>query len=155
MKKIANQMHISYFNTNLKFEWLDNNIVTIIGWARSNDKISGLLDLRKNNNLKFSNNFFTSISIDKNNTLTIPYVDPELKLIYTIGKEESYMKVFDYNTGFIEKNSEFKASEMNKLSLMLNRQYLNKKESEVDRFIRYTKNRNIYCISFSPKFSKI
>jgi len=148
MKKIANQIHISYCNANLKFAWLDNNTVATIGWARSNDKILGLLDLRKNNNLKFSNNFFASISIDKKNTLTIPYVNPELKLIYTIGKEESYIKVFDYNTGFIEKNSEFKASELNKSSLMLNRQYLNKKDSEVDRFMRYTKDRNIYYISF-------
>ena len=148
MKNITNSVKTSFYNTNSKFAWIDNNTIAIIYWPKNNEKILGLLDLRKYDNLKLADNYFTSIEINKNNFSTIPYVNPELKLIYTVGKEESLIRVFGYNTGSLEKISELEVSELNKFSFILNRQYLNKEKLEIDRFARYTNDKNIFFDSF-------
>ena len=148
MKKLENPIQISYSTSNSKFAWIDNYTVATIGFGKNADKILGLLDLRKNNSLNSNYKFVSTVLIDKFNSLTIPYVNPELKLIYTVGKEESYMKIFDFNTGSLEKYGDFKNLELNNFSIHFNRQYLNKQKLEIDRFARYTKERNIYYVSF-------
>ena len=45
---------------------------------------------------KRSNNPYSTINIDSNSFQINPFVDPELKLIYAVGKEEKKIKVFDY-----------------------------------------------------------
>ena len=151
IKNIENQIQISNSNINSKFAWIDNNTIATIGWGRSAEKKLSLLDLRKNNSSNPNYNFFSSILIDKFNSLTTPYVNPDLKLIYTVGKEESLIKIFDYNTGSLEKYDDFNALELNNFSVYLNRQYLNKNKKEIDKFARYTKDRNIYYVSFYLK----
>ena len=148
MKTLENPIQISYSTSNSKFAWIDNYTVATIGFGKNADKILGLLDLRKNNSLNSNYKFVSTVLIDKFNSLTIPYVNPELKLIYTVGKEESYMKIFDFNTGSLEKYGDFKNLELNNFSIHFNRQYLNKQKLEIDRFARYTKERNIYYVSF-------
>ena len=130
-----------------KFAWLDNNSVATVSVNSDNKKVLSLLDIRKYNE---NNNYFSELEINQYTTLTIPYVNPELKLIYCVGKEESTIKIFDYCTGSLKKNNEFKASEANYCSVFLNRQYLNKSKMEVDRFARYSKDkRNIFYVSFN------
>ena len=129
-----------------KFAWLDNNSVATVSINSDNKKVLSLLDIRKYNE---NNNYFSELEINQYTTLTIPYVNPELKLIYCVGKDESAIKIFDYCTGSLKTNNEFKASEANNCSVFLNRQYLNKSKMEVDRFARYTKNRNIFYVSFN------
>ena len=124
-----------------KFAWLDNNYVATVGINSDNKKVLSILDIRKF--------FLSSIEIDQYTLVTVPYVNPELKLIYCVGKEENSIKVFDYCTGSLQKNNEFKAAEQNNFSVLLNRQYLNKSKMEVDRFARYTKNRKIFYVSFN------
>ena len=90
-----------------KFAWLDNNSVATVSVNSDNKKVLSLLDIRKYNE---NNNYFSELEINQYTTLTIPYVNPELKLIYCVGKEESTIKIFDYCTGSLKKNNEFKAS---------------------------------------------
>ena len=143
------QDQISQNSTVIKFAWLDNNNVATIGINNDNKKVLSLLDIRKSNEGLYNNYFFSSIEINQYTSVTVPYVNPELKLIYCVGKEESSIKVFDYCTGSLKKNNEFKALEQNNFSVFLNRQYLNKSKMEVDRFARLTKNRNIFYVSFN------
>ena len=139
---------ISEISTNSRFAWIDNNSICVVGWKQNGDKILSILDIRNNIEAQFNNSVISSILIDKYSSLTIPYVDPELKLIYTVGKEETSIKIFDYADGELKKNNEFKSSELNSFTLFFNRQYLNKEKTELDRMARYTKNRNIYYVSF-------
>ena len=147
-KKIVYQNQISELFTNSKFTWLDNNSIACIGWNRSSDKLLNLIDIRKNNGQKFNSAFHSSILIDKYTSQTTPFADPELKLIYTVAKEESYIKIFDYSSGTLKKYGDFKGTELNSFSIMFNRHLLNKQKSEIDRFARFTKKNNIFYISF-------
>jgi len=147
-KKIVYQNQISDLFNNSKFTWLDNNSIACIGWNRSSDKLLSLIDMRKNNGQKFNNAFHSSILIDKYTSQTTPFADPELKLIYTVAKEESYIKIFDYSSGTLKKHGDFKGTELNSFSIMFNRHLLNKQKSEIDRFARFTKKNNIFYISF-------
>ena len=83
----------------------------------------------------------------------MPFVNPELKIIYSIAKEEYDIKIYDYSSGKPIKSNEYKASETNNFSIYFNRNYLNKGKSEIDRFARLTKNKNIQFVKFflSPK----
>ena len=132
-----------------KFAWLDNNYVATVGINSDNKKVLSILDIRKSNENQYDNFFLSSIEINQYTSVTVPYVNQELKLIYCVGKEESSIKIFDYCTGSLQKNNEFKAAEQNNFSVLLNRQYLNKSKMEVDRFARYTKNRKIFYVSFN------
>ena len=145
------QEQISQNSLLSRFAWLDNNIVATIGNNKANKKVLSLLDIRKSNNQQNNGNgnVFSTIEINQYTSMTVPFINPELKLIYCIGRDESTIKVFDYCTGSLKKNNEFFASEPNNFSVLLNRQYLNKSKMEVDRFARYTKNRNIYYVSFN------
>ena len=143
------QEQITHNNLITKFTWVDNNIVATIGFNKENKKVLSLLDIRKGDKYQYNNNVFSTIEINRFNSMTVPFVNPELKLIYCVEKEENSIKVFDYCNGSLKKNNEFNSSELNNFSVILNRQYLNKSKIEVDRFARYTKNRNIFYVSFN------
>ena len=144
------QEQISQNNLITKFTWVDNNIVATIGFNKENKKVLSLLDIRKGDKYQYNNNVFSTIEINRFTPMTaVPFVNPELKLIYCVEKEENSIKVFDYCNGSLKKNNEFNSSELNNFSVILNRQYLNKSKIEVDRFARYTKNRNIFYVSFN------
>ena len=147
-KKEVFQDQISQNTLITKFAWLDNNSVATVGINSDNKKVLSLLDIRKIDEYQ-GWNYFSMAEINQYTSVTIPYVNPELKLIYCVGKEESTIKIFDYYTGSLKKNNEFKALETNNCSIFLNRQYLNKSKQEIDRFARYTKNRNIFYVSFN------
>ena len=134
-----------------KFAWLDNNTVVTVGNDNEdkNKIILNLLDIRKNNKSQNKNNPFSTIEIDKYKSEIIPFVNPELKLIYCVGKKENSIKIFDYWDGSLHKINEFKASEQNIFSVMLNRKYLNKSKNEIDRFARYTNKNNIFFVNFN------
>ena len=74
-----------------------------------------------------------------------------MKLIYTVGKDESYINIYDYSLDNIKKCSSFICSKKNYYSLLLNRKYLDKKNKEIDRLIRYTINNEIYYVGFKDK----
>ena len=77
----SNMKGVELFS-NQKFDWLDNNNIVSIGYDNKNNinRLS-LLDLRN------AKNFVSSISIEIN--LNKIFVDKELKLIYSVGKNDS------------------------------------------------------------------
>ena len=145
------QEQISQNSLISRFAWLDNNMVATVGINKENKKELSLLDIRKSNKKQNNSIAFSTIEINQYNqynSVTIPFVNPELKLIYCVGKEESTITIFDYCTGSLKKNNVFKSFEPNDFCVLLNRRYLNKSKMEVDRFARCTKRRKIYYVSF-------
>ena len=134
-----------------KFSWIDNNTVATIGWNSNNEKFLSILDIRKSGE---TNCVISSEYIDNNISITTPFFNPELKIIYSIAKDEFPIKIYDYSSGKIVKNNEYKPTlGVNNFSIYFNRHYLNKGKSEIDRFARLTKNKNIQYVKFflSPK----
>ena len=126
-----------------KFSWIDNKSVATIGWNKKSEKFLELLDIRKNNGQNLE-----SVYIDNNTFITMPFVNPELKIIYSIAKEEYDIKIYDYSSGKPIKSNEYKASETNNFSIYFNRNYLNKGKSEIDRFARLTKKKILNMLNF-------
>ena len=141
------ESQITEMNTKTKFVWLDDNSIGAIGYKKLEKQFYlNLYDIRNNNQ-----NPYSSFEISTYPSTVTPYVDPELKLIYIIGKDDYYIKIYDYNSGKLQKYSDFMTSELNNLSIQLNRRYLNKNNYELDRFARYTKKNKIFYISFVYK----
>ena len=143
--KIILERQISDIFAAQRFSWIDNSSIAIIGWDIQSNKVLNILDIRK------ADKFSSSILIDKSNYPSHPFINPELKLIYSVEKEDCYIKVFDYSQGTLEKCLEYRCSEPNIFSVSLNRRYLDKNKLEIDRLVRYTKNKNIYYVSFTYK----
>ena len=148
-KNAENQNLIYQESIISKFAWIDNNTVATVGIDTKNKNILSLLDIRKNNNFQYRNNPFSTIEIDKNISMITPFINPELKLIYCVGKNENTIKIFDYWNGSLSKNIEFKTSEKNIFSTLLNRKYLNKSKMEIDKFAMYTYKKNIFFVNFN------
>ena len=140
-KELIFNAQISHQFSNSKFAWIDDNNIVTLGWNKFGRRTVSILDTR--NCL-----LLTEKALDNYSTVTMPYVDPELKLIYTIGNGDSYIKVFDYSNGNLDNIYNNKISKPNVFSILLNRRYLNKKDKEIDRFIQYTKDKIICYTSF-------
>ena len=97
------QEQINENSSATKFTWLDNNTVAVTSINRYNKKILSLVDIRKNKENQYNSNTFSTIEINQNNSMTVPFANPELKLIYCIGKEEKSIRIFDYCTGSLKK----------------------------------------------------
>ena len=142
-KGIILNKQINEFNNNSKFSWVDTNIITCTTWDVRGYRYLKLLDRKKYN-------FFTStILLDKNNLQITPYVDQELKIIYSIGKDDNYVKVFDYSKGTLQQCLKYRCNEHNKFTIQLNRKFLNKEILELDKFASLTKNNNIIYVGFT------
>ena len=144
-KNIVYSQQISQTMTSSKFAWLDNESIATIGWNANSNKFLYLYDIKK------KEKSYSSIFIDNFNSPTVPFVDPEMKLIYSVGKEESYINIYDYNSEVLKKYPHYTCTETNYFSILLNRKYLDKNSKEVDRFARFTKTKRIYYISFIYK----
>ena len=101
-RKAVFQDQISQNSLITKFVWLDNNSVATVGINADNKKVLSLLDIRKTNEYQDCD-YFSEMEINQYTSVTVPYVNPELKLIYCVGKEESTIKIFDYCTGSLKK----------------------------------------------------
>ena len=147
-KYIFNQQ-ISHTMSTSKFAWLDNGSIATIGWNSNGNKYLYLYDIKRNEKP------YSSILIDKYTSPTVPFVDQEMKLIYSVGKEESYINVYDYSLEGLKKCSNFICTETNHFSLLLDRKYLDKNSQEVDRLVRFTKTKNIYLFVFAIKIKTL
>ena len=132
-------------NSKMTFNWLDDNNIAILGHNSKNERILSLFDIR-NQNQKTSE--YSYVIIDKRDTPAFPFIDRELKLIYTVGKDNAQINIYDYSKSTLKKlsHSAF-TSEPNICSALFPRKFLDKKNNEIDRIFRANHN-NIYYTSF-------
>ena len=141
------QEQITDINVKTRFVWLNDYSLANIGYQKKDKQFYlNLYDIRQT-----IKNPFSSINISSYCLSLTPFVDPELNLIYITAKDDYYIKIYDYSNGFIQKYGEYRTTETNSFSLQLDRKYLNKKEQEIDRFARYTKNNKLFYVSFILK----
>ena len=137
---------ITDINTPAKFVWLNDHSLAAIGYKKSDKQFYlNLYDIRHS-----VKNPFNSKKICSNDSSLTSFVNQELNLIYIAAKDESYIRLYDYSNGTIQKYGKYKTIESNNFSIQLNRKYLNKKK-EIDRFARLTKKNNIFYTSFILK----
>ena len=129
--------------SNQKFAWIDNNFIASVERDTYFQKFLRMIDIRK------PDNSYSEILIDKNISQTYPFVDNELKIIYTVGKEEKNIKIYDCSQGKLQYCKEYKCSEPNYLSIIMNKRYVDKSKNEIDRLIRYTTTKEIYYVGFA------
>ena len=142
-----------------KFAWLDNDTFVTTGWNKAGAKQLRLWDIRKVKEDLTCEGEVTGVQIDTQKTVTMPYVDRESKLLYTVGKGEASVRVFDYFDGTFRKGIDFASAEPSICSVLFDRKCLDYNRCEVDRFARYVNSQKVYYISFTiprrnPGFDK-
>ena len=86
-----------------KFAWVDNDTFVTTSWNKGGAKLLKLWDVRKVKEDLSCEGEVTSVQIDTAKTVTMPFVDRESKLLYTVGKGEGSTHIFDYSEGTFKK----------------------------------------------------
>ena len=124
-----------------KFVWVDNNLLATTSWNMKGEKLLKLLDIRKINDDYSSLGEINSIIVDNSPNVSIPFINREQKLLYSIGKDENYIKIYDYNGDKINELNTYYSNCKSPYSLLFDRKCLDRK-LENDRFIRYNNTNN-------------
>ena len=124
-----------------KFVWVDNNLLATTSWNMKGEKLLKLLDIRKINDDYSSLGEINSIIVDNSPNISIPFINREQKLLYSIGKDENYIKIYDYNGDKINEVNTYYSNFKSPYSLLFDRKCLDRK-LENDRFIRYNNTNN-------------
>ena len=135
------------------FDWIDEFNIVTIGWEKKEQKIK-MYDLR-NNKSNYEELIITNKK-DKNNIN--PFVNQEMKLIYTVRKEENIssnpsMIVYYLNQNKkLEKIYEHSTPIPGACTVLLKNKSSENKHNEINRFARYSSKENkIYYVSFTNK----
>ena len=151
--EIVCNLKIADSTLNTKFAWIDDNLFITSNGTKDGNQELKLWDIRNLKNKLSEQNEQTSIqlNISRNKAnIRIPYVNNELKLIYTTVKGDKYINVYDYSEGILKKKIDFQSSENSVFSILFNKKDLDKNKNEIDRFARYT-YKKVYYVSFLQK----
>jgi len=106
-----------------------------------------LWDIRKVNEDYTSQGELSSIKIDKSFNISIPFINRELKLLYSVGKNENFIKVYDYDEDKLNEINKYNLNFESSYSILFDRKCLDN-NLEIDKFIRYHNiNKELYFIS--------
>ena len=129
-----------------KLCWMDNDIVLTCGFTKSNAKEVKQWDIRKAGADLAATPLSTTV-VDHSSAVATPYFDKESKLLYTLGKGESTIHIFDFNTDKIHKCIDFQSKEPATAYGVYDRRSLNYNKCEIDRLVKYSKE-VLYLVSF-------
>ena len=132
-----------------KFAWIDNDTFVTTGWNKGGAKQLRLWDVRKVKEDLTCEGEVTSVQIDTAKTVTMPFVDRESKLLYTVGKGEGSTHIFDYSEGTFKKGIHYSSKEPSICSVMFERKCLDYNRNEIDRFARFVNSQKVYYVSFT------
>ena len=131
-----------------KFTWTEENMFVTTGFSKSNVKELKLWDIRKVTPELKSEGPVQKLVIDNLLTITTPYYDHESKLLFTSGKGELSIHVYDFNDSTIYRNMDYKSQTPAVSVNMFERKILDYNKCEIDRFIHYNNKKEIHFISF-------
>ena len=121
---------------NSKLCWKDNDVVLTVGFTKSNAKEIKEWDIRKAGADGAATPLSTTV-VDHSSAVATPYFDAGSKLLYTLGKGESTIHIFDFNLDKVVKCIDFSSKEPSIAVAMLDRRCVDYKKCEVDRFVKY------------------
>ena len=131
-----------------KFTWVGDNEFVTTGFSKSNVKELKLWDIRKVTPELKSEGPVQKLVIDNLLTITTPFYDHESKLLFTSGKGELSIHVYDFNDSTINQNMDYKSQTPAVSVHMFERKVLDYNKCEIDRFIHYNNKKEISFISF-------
>ena len=132
-----------------KFTWISENNFVSTGFSKSNVKELKLWDIRKVTPELKSEGPVQKLVIDNLLTITTPFYDHESKLLYTSGKGELSIHIYDFNDSTIYQNMDYKSQTPALFVNMFERKILDYNRCEIDRFIHYNNKKEISFISFA------
>ena len=132
-----------------KFTWISENNFVSTGFNKSNVKELKLWDIRKVTPELKSEGPVQKLVIDNLLTITTPFYDHESKLLYTSGKGELSIHLYDFNDSTIHQNMDYKSATPALFINMFERKILDYNKCEIDRFIHYNNKKEISFISFA------
>ena len=132
-----------------KFAWVNNEQFATTSWNKTGSKMLRLWDIRKVKEDLTSEGEVTGVQIDTSKTVSTPFVDRESKLLYSVGKGEASIHIYDYEDGTFRKGINFASAEPSICSILFDRKCLDYNTLEVDRFARYVNSQKVYYISFT------
>ena len=132
-----------------KFTWTSENNFVTTGFSKSNVKELKLWDIRKVTPELKSEGPVQKLVIDNLLTITTPFYDHESKLLYTSGKGELSIHIYDFNDSTIYQNMDYKSKDPALFINMFERKILDYNKCEIDRFIHYNNKKEISFISFA------
>ena len=131
-----------------KFTWVGENEFVTTGFSKNNVKELKLWDIRKVTPELKSEGPVQKLVIDNLLTVTTPFYDHESKLLFTSGKGELSIHIYDFNDSIIHANNDFKSKTPALSVHMFERKILDYNKCEIDRFIQYNNKKEISFISF-------
>ena len=149
--KIIFNFQINEMYKSSKFVWVDNNLLVTTSWNKNGEKMLKLWDIRKVNDDYSNQGEITSIIVDNSTNVSIPYINREQKFLYSIGKDEKYIKIYDYNGDKFYEINRYNSKFKSPYSVLCDRKCLDRK-FEIDKFIRYNNaNNELFFISVQDK----
>ena len=148
-KKMIFKHQINEAFQSAKFAWVENETFATTSWNKGGAKQLKLWDVRKVKDDLTSEGEVTMYQIDTAKTVTMPFVDRESKLLYTVGKGEGSTHVFDYSEGTFKKGINYSSQEPSISTVMFERKCVDYNRNEIDRFARYVNSQKVYYVSFS------
>ena len=142
----ANKVVFSHVVTNgrgQKFVWTGNDTFAYVGFSKKNEREFKHFDIRK-----IENNEISRFKIDEQVSLITPYFDHESKLLYTVGKGEANVNVFDFNEPTPCRCLNFSTGNPASTFCMIDRRNVNYNKNELDKMAKWTVSNEIMYVSF-------
>ena len=130
-----------------KFVWSGENTVAYVGINKGNEREFKNFDIRKTEENKDNNELFR-VKIDEQVNIITPYFDRESKLLFSIGKGEANVNVFDFNEALPKRCLNFKTNNPASTFVMFDRKNVDFNKNEVDKMAKWTMNNEIYFVSY-------
>ena len=126
-----------------KFVWTGNDTFAYVGTSKQNEREFKVFDIRKT-----ENNELCRVKIDEQVSMITPYFDHESKLLYTVGKGEANVNVFDFNETTPVRCLNFATSNPASAFCMIDRRNVDYNKNEMDKMAKWTALNEIMYVSF-------
>ena len=126
-----------------KFVWTGNDTFSYVGISKKNEREFKHFDIRK-----LDNSELCRVKIDEQVSLLTPYFDHESKLLYTVGKGEANVNVFDFNEPTPCRCLNFSTGNPASTFCMIDRRNVNYNINEIDRMAKWNVFNEIMYVSF-------
>jgi len=128
---------------NPKFVWTGNDTFAYVGFCKKNEREFKHFDIRK-----LENNELCRVKIDEQVSLITPYFDHESRLLYTVGKGEANVNVFDFNETVPYRCLNYSTGNPASSFCMIDRRNVDYNKNELDRMAKWTVFNEIMYVSF-------
>jgi len=138
------------------FSWINDNSFASVGYGEDNCKnLYIYYNFTRNENSILGECPVYYIKINDSNSEIIPYTNQENNLIYLINNRQDNshsvipsITVYEFREKQIHKKTEYFSTHQDAISILFNKNCYEKKQNEIDRFIRYSSEENkIYYVS--------